>query len=109
MNQPHEAAAAISARLIDRLGHVWWVFMTRGIIAVVFGIITLIWPPKSRVFLGWLAGQATPGARYGKALPALQAAPQFCSGPGSRRASCWLFSASGLWFWASVSFAREPG
>jgi uncharacterized membrane protein HdeD (DUF308 family) len=56
MNQPHEAAAAISARLIDRLGHVWWVFMTRGIIAVVFGIITLIWPQKSLIFLVWLAG-----------------------------------------------------
>jgi len=50
------AAAAVGHRVSDRLSHLWWVVLSRGILVVLFGIAALIWPQKSLTALVFLAG-----------------------------------------------------
>jgi uncharacterized membrane protein HdeD (DUF308 family) len=51
-----KAAAALGHRLSDRLGHVWWVLLSRGVLVVLFGIAALVWPERSLTTLVFLAG-----------------------------------------------------
>jgi hypothetical protein len=37
-----EAAAALGYRLSDRLGHVWWILLSRGVLVMLFGIAALV-------------------------------------------------------------------
>ena len=37
----------------------WWMFAVRGVLAVVFGILALIWPESTKVALVWLFGAFT--------------------------------------------------
>ena len=34
----------------------WWMFAVRGVLAIVFGILALIWPETTKVALVWLFG-----------------------------------------------------
>lgn len=56
MSEIRSAAAAVGNRLIDRIGRLWWVLLTRGIVAVLFGIAALVWPQKSLTMLVFLIG-----------------------------------------------------
>jgi uncharacterized membrane protein HdeD (DUF308 family) len=37
----------------------WWMFAVRGVLAIVFGILALIWPESTKVALVWLFGAFT--------------------------------------------------
>jgi uncharacterized membrane protein HdeD (DUF308 family) len=56
MTEIRSAAGAVGQRLTDRIGRFWWVLLTRGIVAVLFGIAALIWPQKSLTLLVFLVG-----------------------------------------------------
>lgn len=56
MDRVHRVAAALGQRVSERLDHFRWLFLTRGIAAVVFGIAALVWPAKSLSFLVFLVG-----------------------------------------------------
>jgi uncharacterized membrane protein HdeD (DUF308 family) len=48
--------AAAGQRLTDRIGRFWWILLTRGIVAVLFGIAALFWPQTSLTLLVILIG-----------------------------------------------------
>lgn len=50
------AVAAVGQRLTDRLGRLWWVLLSRGILVALFGIAALVWPRKSLTVLVFLVG-----------------------------------------------------
>lgn len=50
------AAAALGERLADRIGRFWWVLLSRGVLAVAFGVFALFWPRTSVTTLVFLAG-----------------------------------------------------
>ena len=56
MSEIRSAAAVVGNRLIDRIGRLWWTLLTRGIVAVLFGIAALVWPQKSLTMLVFLIG-----------------------------------------------------
>jgi uncharacterized membrane protein HdeD (DUF308 family) len=37
----------------------WWMFAVRGVLAIAFGILALIWPESTKVVLVWLFGAFT--------------------------------------------------
>src|SRR6266576_1724984 len=41
----------ISAQIADAVRHHWWLFLLRGIAAIVFGVLTLLWPGATLVVL----------------------------------------------------------
>jgi uncharacterized membrane protein HdeD (DUF308 family) len=56
MAEFRDAVAAAGQRLTDRIGRFWWILLTRGIVAVLFGIAALFWPQKSLTLLVFLVG-----------------------------------------------------
>ncbi|HSE89000.1 MAG TPA: DUF308 domain-containing protein [Candidatus Binatia bacterium] len=56
MAEFRDAVAAVGQRLTDRIGRFWWILLTRGIVAVLFGIAALFWPQKSLTLLVFLVG-----------------------------------------------------
>lgn len=50
------AAAALGERLAQRIGRFWWVLLSRGILAVAFGLAALFWPQTSLTFVVALVG-----------------------------------------------------
>lgn len=50
------AATALGERLAERIGRLWWVLLSRGILAVAFGVFALVWPRTSVTVLVFLAG-----------------------------------------------------
>lgn len=42
--------------MLDQLSRNWWLFVLRGIVAIVFGLLSLIWPQISFSFLVLLLG-----------------------------------------------------
>lgn len=50
------AAGAVQQRASDRLSHMWWAFLLRGLLAAVLGICALIWPTTSIAVLARLVG-----------------------------------------------------
>lgn len=56
MARVRDAVAAVRQRLNDRIGRFWWVLLSRGILAVLFGIAALFWPQKALGVLVLLIG-----------------------------------------------------
>jgi uncharacterized membrane protein HdeD (DUF308 family) len=56
MTEFRHAVTALGQRLTDRIGRFWWILLTRGIVAVLFGIAALFWPQKSLTVLVFLIG-----------------------------------------------------
>jgi uncharacterized membrane protein HdeD (DUF308 family) len=56
MNPSQPLGAELKRRVAARLGHVWWSFMLRGLIAGVLGLCVLIWPTISLALLLRLVG-----------------------------------------------------
>jgi len=50
------AAGAVQQRASDRLSHMWWAFLLRGLLAAMLGICALIWPTTSIAILARLVG-----------------------------------------------------
>jgi uncharacterized membrane protein HdeD (DUF308 family) len=56
MAEFRDVVAAAGQRLTDRIGRFWWILLTRGIVAVLFGIAALFWPQTSLTLLVFLVG-----------------------------------------------------
>jgi uncharacterized membrane protein HdeD (DUF308 family) len=56
MNPRQPIGAEIKRRVAASLGHVWWSFMLRGLIAGALGLCALIWPTISLALLLRLVG-----------------------------------------------------
>lgn len=51
-----KAARAAGDWVSDRIGHFWWVVLSRGILAFLFGLAALFWPHKTLGTVVFLAG-----------------------------------------------------
>jgi uncharacterized membrane protein HdeD (DUF308 family) len=49
-------AADVRSRASDRLGHLWWTVMLRGVLAAALGLCALLWPGVSLAILVHLVG-----------------------------------------------------
>jgi uncharacterized membrane protein HdeD (DUF308 family) len=53
---PERPLAGVLGRVSDKLGNIWWVFMTRGVLAAALGLCALFWPGASLTILMRLVG-----------------------------------------------------
>src|SRR5207244_10313716 len=47
----HPGAAMITDQIAAAVRHHWWLFLLRGIAAIAFGVLTLLWPGATLVVL----------------------------------------------------------
>ena len=53
---PGRPLAGVRSRVSDKLGNIWWAFMTRGVLAAALGLCALFWPGASLTILMRLVG-----------------------------------------------------
>jgi uncharacterized membrane protein HdeD (DUF308 family) len=53
---PERPLAGVRSRVSDKLGNIWWAFMTRGVLAAALGLCALFWPGASLTILMRLVG-----------------------------------------------------
>jgi uncharacterized membrane protein HdeD (DUF308 family) len=53
---PERPLAGVRGRVSDKLGNIWWAFMTRGVLAAGLGLCALFWPGASLTILMRLVG-----------------------------------------------------
>jgi uncharacterized membrane protein HdeD (DUF308 family) len=53
---PERPLAGVRGRVSDKLGNIWWAFMTRGVLAAALGLCALFWPGASLTILMRLVG-----------------------------------------------------
>ncbi len=56
MDQQAEQAVGFDGNILGLVSKYWWVMLLRGIFAIVFGIIAIVWPGVTLLGLIWLFG-----------------------------------------------------
>ena len=56
MSESRNTAVTLGSRLSDRISRLWWALVLRGVAAILFGFMALLWPETTLILLVSLVG-----------------------------------------------------
>lgn len=56
MSESRNTAVTLGSRLSDRISRLWWTLLLRGVAAILFGFMALLWPGMTLILLVSLVG-----------------------------------------------------
>src|SRR5688500_10530116 len=75
MTSTYAGAAPVSRPMLHSLAENWWLFLLRGLCAILFGMLTFVWPSVTLVTLVLLYGAFTLADGIAAVVTAIRGGP----------------------------------